>query len=111
MLRGIDPRIITALTDNPELLHALMQVIACAVVLCSGLRSNCVPAPALWCWARSQGCCSTVLTQHPQRATRRPDAGSGEGSGGEQGQEGGGGEGHEEDEEGGSVREVTCRVA
>lgn len=26
MLRGIDPRIIAALTDNPELLHALVQV-------------------------------------------------------------------------------------
>ena len=26
MLRGIDPRIIAALTDNPDLLHALVQV-------------------------------------------------------------------------------------
>lgn len=37
VLRGIDPRIIAALTDNPELLRALVQVgtLCCAVQRCA----------------------------------------------------------------------------
>lgn len=81
VLRGIDPRIIAALTDNPELLRALVQVGPCCawgVLRCAALRcavlcgAYCCSCSCRWWAVRWRGACHPLAGPANPAALCRP---------------------------------------